>query len=154
MELALREAEKAFEKGEVPVGAIIVDANGSIIGKGYNQVEMLRDATAHAEMIALTSAMATVNSKYLQDSTLIVTMEPCPMCAGALILSKIGRVIFGSYDAKMGAAGTVFNLLNTTKLNHRAEIIAGILEDKNTKLIKSFFEKIRVKKNNRNNNLN
>jgi tRNA(adenine34) deaminase len=154
MELALREAEKAFEKGEVPVGAIIVDANGSIIGKGYNQVEMLRDATAHAEMIALTSAKATVNSKYLQDSTLIVTMEPCPMCAGALILSKIGRVIFGSYDAKMGAAGTVFNLLNTTKLNHRAEIIAGILEDKNTKLIKSFFEKIRVKKNNRNNNLN
>jgi tRNA(Arg) A34 adenosine deaminase TadA len=100
MSLALREAEKAFEKNEVPVGAVVLDSNGSVVGRGFNQTEMLGDATAHAEMIALTAAMATMESKYLQDCTLVVTLEPCPMCAGAILLAKVGRVVFGSYDAK------------------------------------------------------
>lgn len=149
MERALREAEKAFERGEVPVGAVVLDSNGSVIGKGYNQVETLRDATAHAEMIALTAAMATLNSKYLQDCTLVVTLEPCPMCAGAIVLAKVGRVVFGSYDAKWGACGTAFNLAESKKLNHQAEVIGGVLEEKCSALIKSFFATMRQKQNGR-----
>ncbi len=143
MSLALREAEKAFEKNEVPVGAVVLDSNGSVVGRGFNQTEMLGDATAHAEMIALTAAMATMDSKYLQDCTLVVTLEPCPMCAGAILLAKVRRVVFGSYDAKMGAAGTLFNLLDNPKLNHRVELIGGILEEKTTALLKEFFAKAR-----------
>ncbi len=143
MSLALREAEKALEKNEVPVGAVILDSNGSIVGRGFNQTETLSDATAHAEMIALTAAMATLESKYLQDCTLVVTLEPCPMCAGAILLAKVGRVVFGSYDAKMGAAGTLFNLLDNPKLNHRAELIGGVMESKTTALLKEFFAKAR-----------
>ncbi len=143
MSLALREAEKAFEKNEVPVGAVVLDSNGSVVGRGFNQTEMLGDATAHAEMIALTAAMATMDSKYLQDCTLVVTLEPCPMCAGAILLAKVGRVVFGSYDAKMGAAGTLFNLLDNPKLNHRTELIGGIMEEKTTALLKEFFAKTR-----------
>ncbi len=143
MSLALREAEKAFEKNEVPVGAVVLDSNGSVVGRGFNQTEMLGDATAHAEMIALTAAMATMDSKYLQDCTLVVTLEPCPMCAGAILLAKVRRVVFGSYDAKMGAAGTLFNLLDNPKLNHRVELIGGILEEKTTELLKEFFAKAR-----------
>ncbi len=143
MTLALREAEKAFEKNEVPVGAVVLDSNGSVVGRGFNQTEMLGDATAHAEMIALTAAMATMDSKYLQDCTLVVTLEPCPMCAGAILLAKVGRVVFGSYDAKMGAAGTLFNLLDNPKLTHRTELIGGIMEEKTTALLKEFFAKAR-----------
>ncbi len=148
MSLALREAEKAFEKNEVPVGAVVLDSNGSVVGRGFNQTEMLADATAHAEMIALTAAMATMDSKYLQDCTLVVTLEPCPMCAGAILLAKVGRVVFGSYDAKMGAAGTLFNLLDNPKLNHRTELIGGILEEKTTALLKEFFAKARDERKN------
>jgi tRNA(adenine34) deaminase len=147
MSLALREAEKAFEKDEVPVGAVVLDSNGSVVGRGFNQTEMLGDATAHAEMIALTAAMATMKSKYLQDCTLVVTLEPCPMCAGAILLAKVGRVVFGSYDAKMGAAGTLFNLLENPKLNHRVELIGGIMEEKTTALLKEFFVKARQERN-------
>jgi tRNA(adenine34) deaminase len=148
MSLALREAEKAFEKNEVPVGAVVLDSNGSVVGRGFNQTEMLGDATAHAEMIALTAAMATMESKYLQDCTLVVTLEPCPMCAGAILLAKVGRVVFGSYDAKMGAAGTLFNLLDNPKLTHRAELIGGIMEEKTTALLKEFFAKARDERKN------
>lgn len=148
MSLALREAEKAFEKNEVPVGAVVLDSNGSVVGRGFNQTEMLGDATAHAEMIALTAAMATMDSKYLQDCTLVVTLEPCPMCAGAILLAKVGRVVFGSYDAKMGAAGTLFNLLDNPKLTHRAELIGGIMEEKTTALLKEFFAKARYEHKN------
>jgi tRNA(adenine34) deaminase len=107
---------------------------------------VLKDATAHAEMIALTSAMATLNSKYLQDCTMVVTLEPCPMCAGALMLAKVGRVVFGSYDAKMGSCGTLFNLLDSPKLNHHSEIIGGILEEKTSAILKEFFAKLRREK--------
>lgn len=146
MSLALREAEKAFEKDEVPVGAVVLDSNGSVVGRGFNQTEMLSDATAHAEMIALTAAMATMDSKYLQDCTLVVTLEPCPMCSGAILLAKVGRVVFGSYDAKMGAAGTLFNLLDNPKLNHRAELIGGVMEAQTTALLKEFFAKARYER--------
>lgn len=146
MSLALREAEKAFEKDEVPVGAVVLDSNGSVVGRGFNQTEMLGDATAHAEMIALTAAMATMDSKYLQDCTLVVTLEPCPMCSGAILLAKVGRVVFGSYDAKMGAAGTLFNLLDNPKLNHRVELIGGVMEAQTTALLKEFFAKARYER--------
>ncbi len=149
MELALQEAQKAFECSEVPVGAVVLDSNGVVVGRGYNQVERLRDATAHAEMIALTAAMATLKSKYLQDCTLAVTLEPCPMCAGAIVLAKLGRVVFGSYDAKQGACGTVFNLVESRKLQHQAEVVGGILEEKCTALLKSFFALLRQKENGR-----
>lgn len=147
MTLALREAEKAFEKNEAPVGAVVLDSSGIVVGRGFNQMETLNDATAHAEMIALTAAMATMRSKYLQDCTLVVTLEPCPMCAGAIVLAKVGRVVFGSYDAKMGAAGTLFNLLDSPKLNHRAEVIGGVMEEKTTALLKEFFAKVRYERN-------
>ncbi|KER10763.1 MAG: tRNA adenosine deaminase [[Candidatus Thermochlorobacteriaceae] bacterium GBChlB] len=149
MELALREAEKAFDKDEVPVGCVIVDSNGSVVGRGFNQVEMLKDATAHAEMIALTSAMSTMQSKYLSDCTLVVTLEPCPMCAGAIVLAKVGRVVFGSYDAKLGAAGTAVNLLENQKLTHRADVVGGIMEQRTTGLLKDFFAKKRAAQNGR-----
>lgn len=148
MSLALREAEKAFEKDEVPVGAVVLDSNGIVVGRGFNQTEMLGDATAHAEMIALTAAMATMDSKYLQDCTLVVTLEPCPMCAGAILLAKVGRVVFGSDDPKMGAAGTLFNLLDNPKLNHRTELIGGIMEERSTALLKEFFAKTRYERKN------
>lgn len=143
MEMALREAEFALKRDEVPVGAIVVDSNGSIIGRGYNQVEMLKDATAHAEMIALTAAMSGLQDKYLTDCTLCVTLEPCPMCAGAMINAKLGRLIFGSYDHKMGAAGTCFNLTHSKGLNHKLEVIGGIMEEKTTNILKHFFAKKR-----------
>ena len=143
MELAFREAIKAFECKEVPVGAVVLDSNGNVIGKGYNQVEALRDATAHAEMIALTSAMATIGSKYLNDCTLAVTLEPCPMCAGAIVNAKVGRVIFGAYDPKMGAAGTVMNITGCSQLNHQPEVMGGIMENKCQNLLKDFFRELR-----------
>jgi len=145
MEMAFREAERAYEKNEVPVGAVIFDSNGAVVGRGFNQVEMLGDTTAHAEMLALTSAMNALGDKYLTDCTLVVTMEPCPMCAGAMINAKLGRLIFGSYDAKMGAAGTVFNLTDSKLLNHQIEVVGGILEERTTEILKRFFAQKRAK---------
>ena len=145
MELAFREAIKAFERKEVPVGAVVLDSSGHVIGRGYNQVEALCDATAHAEMIALTSAMATIGSKYLNDCTLAVTLEPCPMCAGAIVNAKVGRVIFGAYDPKMGASGTVMNVTGCQQLNHQPEVFGGIMENKCQNLLKDFFRELRQK---------
>jgi len=143
MELAFREAIKAYEKKEIPVGAVVLDAGGRMIGRGYNQVEELSDATAHAEMIALTSAMATLGSKYLNDCTLFVTLEPCPMCAGAIVNAKVGRVVFGAYDPKMGACGTVLNITSNKHLNHQPEVYGGILEHKAQSLLQDFFRGLR-----------
>ncbi|NTW63219.1 MAG: nucleoside deaminase [Chlorobiaceae bacterium] len=142
MARAFKEALKAFEKKEVPVGAVVFDSNGSIVGKGYNQVEELSDATAHAEMIALTSAMATLDTKYLDDCTIAVTMEPCPMCAGALVNAKIGRLIFGAYDPRMGAAGTVLNITGCRELNHNPEVFGGIMEQQCSGLLQDFFREL------------
>ncbi|WP_174664612.1 nucleoside deaminase [Prosthecochloris sp. GSB1] len=145
MEQALREAIKAYEKKEVPVGAVVFDAAGRIVGRGYNQVEALSDATAHAEMIALTAAMATLGSKYLDDCTLAVTLEPCPMCAGAIVNAKVGRLVFGAYDPKMGACGTVMNITGAKTLNHQPEVYGGILEHKALCLLQEFFRGLREK---------
>ena len=114
-----------------------------IIGKGYNQIERLKDTTAHAEMVAISAACSTISNKYLEGCTLYVTLEPCPMCAGALVWSKIDRIVFGVTDAKAGACGSVFNLSSNKRLNHRIEIIQGVLERDCEFMLKSFFKKKR-----------
>lgn len=138
MRQALQLAEQANNEDEVPVGAVVVYKN-RIIGRGYNQTERLTDATAHAEMIAVTAACAALEQKYLEHCTLYVTLEPCPMCAGALVWTKIDRVVFGASDTQAGACGTVFNLTENSKLNHQVEIIQGILEDDCEHILKQFF---------------
>lgn len=136
---ALLEAEKALRLNEVPVGAVIVH-DGLIIGRGYNQVETLNDPTAHAEIIAITSACATLENKYLTGCTLYVTLEPCSMCAGALIWSKMGRLVFGATDEKAGACGSILNIAQNKSLNHHVEIIQGVLELDASELLKQFFK--------------
>ncbi|TVR13853.1 MAG: nucleoside deaminase [Balneolaceae bacterium] len=142
MTMAFQQAEMAYSKGEVPVGAVVVH-EGRVVGKGFNQVEMLNDPTAHAEMLAISSACATLNQKYLTGCTLYVTLEPCPMCSGAIVWSKIDRVVFGAMDEKSGACGTVFNISHSKHLNHRAEIIQGIMESDSEYLLKQFFSEKR-----------
>lgn len=139
MREALKLAETAFLKDEVPVGAVIVHQN-RIIGRGYNQVEMLRDPTAHAEMLALSAACTTLHEKYLHNCTLYVTLEPCMMCSGAAVWSKLNRIVFSAMDEKAGACGTVFNLASNKKLNHQIEIIQGVLESESSQLLKRFFK--------------
>jgi tRNA(adenine34) deaminase len=138
MSEALRLAQKAYEAEEVPVGAIVVRA-GRIIARAYNQVELLKDATAHAEMLALTQAEAAVGDWRLVDCDLYVTKEPCVMCAGAIVHTRIRRVIFGCADVRAGAAGSVMNLLQSSDLNHTCEITAGILQSECAQLLQSFF---------------
>jgi tRNA(adenine34) deaminase len=138
MREALKLAQTAYMNDEVPVGAIIVH-NERIIGKGYNQVEMLNDPTAHAEMLAISAACSTLREKYLHGCTLYVTLEPCMMCSGAAVWSKLERIVFGAMDEKAGSCGTVFNIASNKKLNHRIEIIHGILEDECSTLLKRFF---------------
>lgn len=143
MRYALNLAKTAYHENEIPVGALVVREN-QIVGKGYNQTEMLNDPTAHAEMIAISSACSTLDSKYLVDCTLYVTLEPCPMCAGALVWSKIDRIVFGAMDPKSGACGTLFNIASSKKLNSSAEIIQGIMESECSELLKKFFKERRL----------
>src|ERR1700682_2222382 len=142
MREALRLAAKAREADEVPVGAVVVRA-GKIIGRAYNQVELLKNATAHAEMLALTQAEAAVGDWRLVDCDLYVTKEPCPMCAGALVHVRMRRVIFGCPDVRAGAAGSVVNLLQMPSLNHHCEITSGVLHDECAAILQSFFQKQR-----------
>ena len=135
---ALRQAAKAYEKGEVPVGAVIVRA-GKIIARAFNQVEELKDATAHAEMLALTQAEVAVGDWRLTDCTLYVTKEPCPMCAGAIVHTRLARVVFGASDPKGGAAGGAMNLLQCSTLNHRCEITGGVRREECRALLNDFF---------------
>lgn len=139
MAKALLLAEDAARNNEVPIGAIVVKDN-IIIGKGYNQVEQLNDPTAHAEMIAISAACETLGNKYLNGCTLYVTLEPCPMCAGALVWSKISTVVFGASDVKSGGCGSLFNISSNNNLNHQVEVIQGILENDCEYLLKSFFQ--------------
>lgn len=139
MTQAILLAEKAAEADEVPVGAVVVYKN-TIIGKGYNQVEALKDPTAHAEIIALTAACNTLGEKYLNDCTLYVTLEPCAMCAGALVNAKLGQLVFAAADAKAGACGSVFNICENKQLNHSVKTIQGILEDDAEYLLRQFFK--------------
>ena len=139
---ALKEARKAFQEDEVPVGAIIVH-QGKIIARGYNQVERLKDPTAHAEIIAITSAANYLGTKWLNQASLYVTIEPCSMCAGALVLARIKNLYFGASDPKTGACGSVVNIANHKELNHRVKVVAGILELECSSLLKEFFRKKR-----------
>lgn len=132
-------AEQALDEGEIPVGAVVVK-DDRIIGKGYNQVERLNDPTAHAEMIAISAACETLDEKYLSDCTLYVTLEPCAMCSGAVVWSKLGRLVFGALDARGGGSGSVFNISANKKLNHQVEIIQGIMEKESEYLLKQFFK--------------
>lgn len=142
MKMALRQAEKAFEEGEVPVGAVVVKDN-QIVGRGYNQVERLLDPTAHAEIIAITAACHTLEAKWLEDCTLYVTLEPCPMCAGAILMSRLKCVVYGAFDEKAGAASTLYNIPQDPRLNHYVDLISGVEEERSAALLKSFFAKKR-----------
>ena len=139
MRQALKEAEKAYDAGELPVGAVIVFEN-RIIAKGYNQVETLKDPTAHAEIIAITSAASYLSSKVLLGCSMYVTLEPCSMCAGAIVLSKMENLYFGAFDSKSGACGSVLNITNNRSLNHQLSVSGGILDAECAGLLKSFFE--------------
>lgn len=145
MKFALKEAVKAFDYDEVPVGCVIVHEN-KIIAKGYNQIETLSDPTAHAEMLALTSAFDSLGRKTLNGCSMYVTLEPCPMCAGAIVLSKLENLFFGSYDNKTGACGSVFNITGSSILNHSVNVYGGILDDDCGSLLKSFFKIKRLPK--------
>src|SRR5438045_5505299 len=136
---ALRQAARAYEKEEVPVGAVVVRA-GKIIARAFNQVEMLKDATAHAEMLAITQAEAAVGDWRLNECDLYVTKEPCAMCAGALVHVRMRRVIFGCADPRGGAAGGILNLLQMPGLNHRCEITTGVLAQECAALLQNFFQ--------------
>jgi tRNA(adenine34) deaminase len=138
MREALRQAAKAYETDEVPVGAVIV-REGKIIARAFNQVEQLKDATAHAEMLALTQAEDAVGDWRLTDCTLYVTKEPCPMCAGAIVHTRLARVVFGASDPKSGAAGSAMNLLQFPTLNHHCEITRGVREAECRALLQKFF---------------
>lgn len=141
---ALRQATRAYQSEEVPIGAVVV-REGLIIARAYNQVELLKDATAHAEMLALTQAEEVVGDWRLTDCTLYVTKEPCPMCAGAIVHTRIARVVFGAPDPKAGAAGGVMNLLQFPTLNHRCEITAGVRDHECRTLLQNFFAEQRAK---------
>jgi tRNA(adenine34) deaminase len=144
MESALREAEQAYKRKEVPIGAVIVH-DRRIIGRGYNQTETLQDPTAHAEMVAITAATTNLGSRRLEHCTLYVTLEPCPMCAGAIVLARVPRLVFGAPDPKAGSCGTLMNIVQDQRLNHRVELAGGILEDRCSALLSDFFQKVRGK---------
>lgn len=143
MKQALREAEKAYEQDEVPVGAVVVH-KGKIIGRGYNQIERLQDPTAHAEMIALTAASNHLGSRRLEGCTLYVTLEPCVMCAGAIVLARIPTLVFGAYDPKAGACGTLYNIVEDKRLNHTLHVIPGVCDKESELLLKGFFGRVRI----------
>lgn len=144
MKIALREAVKSLKSSDVPVGAVIVKDN-KVLAKAHNEVEKKKDPTAHAELLAIRKALKILGEKFLLNCTLFTTLEPCPMCSGALVLSRIKKVVFSASDPKSGAGGTVMNILSNPQLNHRIEIVGGILEEESSKLLKEFFKKLRNK---------
>jgi tRNA(adenine34) deaminase len=138
MRLALREAERALEHDDVPIGAVVVH-EGEVIGAGRNERELRQDPTAHAEMIALREASRALSSWRLMDAVLYITLEPCAMCAGAIVLARVSRVVFGATDPKAGAAGSVLDVLGEPRLNHRPEVAGGLLADDAAALLQDFF---------------
>lgn len=141
----MREARAAFEEDEVPVGCVVVHGN-RVIGRGHNQRERLNDSTAHAEMIAISAACEQNGSWRLEDTVLYVTMEPCPMCAGAIVLSRIPKIVYAVRDPKAGACGSLYNITRDPRLNHTCDIVTGVLEDQSRELIQAFFKKLREKR--------
>ena len=146
MRLALAEAERAYALGEVPIGAVILNDAGELIASGYNLRETKHDATAHAELIAIRRACQKLGRWRLTGLTLYVTIEPCPMCAGAIVMSRISRVVYGSTDTKAGACESLFNITGNPALNHQPEIRAGVLADECSEIIKRFFRERRKNK--------
>lgn len=144
MRYAIAEARKAEELGEVPIGAVIV-RHGEIIGRGYNLRETTMDSTAHAEMVAIREASQALSSWRLLDCRLYVTLEPCPMCAGAIVQSRVPLTVYGTADPKAGCAGTLMNLLEEPRFNHRTEVIQGVLQEECADLLTSFFRRLRRK---------
>lgn len=142
MQIALRQAQMAFEQGEVPIGAIIVH-NGQVIASAHNEREQKNDPTAHAEILVIQRAAKVLESWRLTDATLYVTLEPCPMCAGAIMQSRIKQLVYGAMDLKGGATGSVMNVLDYTLWNHRVDVVAGVLEDECKNILKLFFKRLR-----------
>lgn len=135
---ALQEAEKALEINEVPVGTVVVHQN-KIIGRGYNQIEMLNDSTAHAEMLAITAASNYLHSKFLDECDIYITAEPCLMCSGAILLSRIKNLYFAAFEPKFGACGSLFNVVDTNKYNHKPNVFSGIYSEESKRLLEKFF---------------
>ncbi|HHP7236858.1 tRNA adenosine(34) deaminase TadA [Longibacter sp.] len=142
MQKAFREAERAYDADEVPVGAVVVKDN-QIIGRGHNMVEQLNDPTAHAEIIAITAACDTLGEKRLTDCTLYVTLEPCPMCAGAIVHARLKRLVFGAFDEKAGATSTLFNIVQDDRLNHQVEVVSGLESERSGGILRDFFRQKR-----------
>ena len=139
MELALEEAEKGFSEGEVPVGAVVVHEDGTILASAHNRPIALNDPTAHAEVLAIRAAAASRGNYRLPGATLVVTIEPCPMCVGAALNARISRLVFGAEDPKAGAAGSLFDMARDQRLNHRMEVFAGVLGSECARLVQDFF---------------
>ena len=139
MGAALDEARAALATGDVPIGAVVLDADGTVVGRGRNIREAERDPTGHAEIVALREAAKTTGSWRLEGCTLVVTLEPCTMCAGAAVLARVARVVFGAYDDKAGAVGSLWDVVRDRRLNHRPEVVAGILAGESTALLDEFF---------------
>jgi len=149
MRMAIEAAGIAEDNGDVPIGAVIV-CRDRIIGKAYNQREQLQDPTAHAEIVALTQAAAALGNWHLHDCKMYVTLEPCSMCAGALVLARIDEVVFGCFDPKAGACGSLYNIVQDERLNHRVEITSGVMEEQCRQQLQDFFARRRLEnKNNR-----
>ena len=145
MYLALEEAQKAFQLGEVPIGAVVV-RRGEVIARAHNLRESNKSATAHAELLAIQEACRVAGGWRLTDTTLYVTVEPCPMCAGAILQARIHRVVFGALDPKAGACGSLLNFLQDQRFNHQVEIVGGVLEEACVTMMKDFFQQLRGKK--------
>lgn len=144
MKLAFKEAKKALAIDEVPIGAVVVK-DDKIIGSGYNLKERTQDPTTHAEMIAIRNAANSLNSWRLENCELFVTLEPCPMCIGAMLQARVKRLVFAAYDSKGGAVGSLYDLSNDNRFNHQIEVKGGFMEEKSSKLLKKFFEDLRKK---------
>jgi tRNA(adenine34) deaminase len=143
MHRAFALAAAAASDGDVPVGAVVLDADGSIVGEGRNLRERTNDPTAHAEIVALREAASRIGSWHLADCTLVVTLEPCVMCAGAILQARVARVVFGSWDAKAGAAGSMYDVLRDRRLPHRVEVVGGVEEQTAAAQLQAFFEERR-----------
>ena len=145
MALALEEALRAYHEDEVPIGAVLIDGDGILIARDHNRIEQLNDATAHAELLTLRAASTKLNRRRLTDCTLYSTVEPCAMCAGALVLCRVRRLVYGTTDSKFGAAESIFNVVNNAALNHQLLVTAGVMETECRNLMQKFFYTARTR---------
>lgn len=147
MRIALAEARKALRFGDVPIGAVIIKGN-EVIAKSYNQVEKLSSPLQHAEIIAINKAIKKIGYKHLLDCTIYTTLEPCPMCAGAIVLARIARLVYSADDPKSGASNSLYSITSDERLNHRCEVTQGVLKDESSELLKQFFQQLRKRNKN------